>query len=272
LQVFDGATQRESWHRKLTKWVDSIFSAIDDADFVVLSTHRHTHAIPWAAIPYKGKPLGVKFAFCTVPSLNALSKIVGYPQDNAQDYSGNLVVGDPLGDLPGAKNEAEIVGQILQSPVLIGNRASIKEIKKMLPFAKYVHFATHAKYNFLNPLASSFSLSDEYLYADDILQIDMKPELLIASACDTGKGEVQIADEIIGLAHVLLMAGAKSVVASLWRISDSEPTVRFMEVFYESLQKGKSKAFALREAMAKIYQHWPQSYYWAPFILMGDWQ
>jgi len=271
-QVFDGMTQRENWHRKLSNWVDSIFSAIDDVDFVVMSTHRHAHAIPWAAIPYKGKPLGVKFAFCTIPSLNVLSKIVRYPREANIVYRKNLVIGNPLGDLPGAKNEAEIVGRLLKSSVLIGDKASIKKAKEMLPHAKYVHLATHAKYNFLNPLASSISLSDGNMFADDILRMEMKSELLIASACETGKGEVQVADEIIGLAHVLLMAGTKSVVASLWRISDSEPTVRFMETFYNSLQNGKSKAQALRDAMTKTYEQWPHSYYWAPFILMGDWQ
>ena len=95
-------------------------------------------------------------------------------------------------------------------------------------------------------------------------------ELLTLSACNTAMGDAQTA---LGFAGISIKAGARSVVATLWSIPDSDSTRILMKQFYTNLSKGNSKTIALQEAKRFLinqteYKH-PK--YWSPFILIGNW-
>ena len=95
-------------------------------------------------------------------------------------------------------------------------------------------------------------------------------ELLVLSACETAQGDQRAA---LGLAGVALRARARSTVASLWQVSDGS-TAKFMKDFYQELNtKNTTKAEALRQAQIRFlndnYNQHP--YYWAAFILSGNW-
>jgi CHAT domain-containing protein len=93
-------------------------------------------------------------------------------------------------------------------------------------------------------------------------------QLVVLSACDTGRGDVKLGQGVYGLRRAFLVAGAETVVMSLWKVND-ETTRELMEAYYRHLLAGQGRATALREAMRELRQTQPHPHYWAPFIAMG---
>jgi CHAT domain-containing protein len=94
-------------------------------------------------------------------------------------------------------------------------------------------------------------------------------QLVVLSACDTGRGNVTIGQGVYGLRRAFLVAGAETVVTSLWKVDD-KTTSTLMEAYYANLLAGQGRAGALREAMRALRQTWPHPHYWAPFIVLGQ--
>jgi CHAT domain-containing protein/Tfp pilus assembly protein PilF len=93
-------------------------------------------------------------------------------------------------------------------------------------------------------------------------------QLVVLSACDTGRGDVKLGQGVYGLRRAFLVAGAETVVMSLWKVND-ETTRQLMETYYRHLLEGQGRATALREAMRELRQTQPHPHYWAPFLAMG---
>ncbi len=93
-------------------------------------------------------------------------------------------------------------------------------------------------------------------------------QLVVLSACDTGRGDVKPGQGVYGLHRAFLVAGAETVVMSLWKVDD-ETTRALMEAYYSNLLAGQGRATALREAMRTLRRAQPHPYGWAPFIAMG---
>ncbi|HYH94497.1 CHAT domain-containing protein, partial [Hyalangium sp.] len=93
-------------------------------------------------------------------------------------------------------------------------------------------------------------------------------ELVVLSACDTGRGDVKLGQGIYGLRRALVVAGAETLVTSLWKVND-ETTRMLMEGYYRNLLAGKGRAMALREAMLTLREQQPHPHFWAPFITLG---
>jgi len=94
-------------------------------------------------------------------------------------------------------------------------------------------------------------------------------QLVVLSACDTGRGEVHLGQGIYGLRRALVVAGAETVVMSLWSVND-DSTRLLMKAYYRNLLAGQGRASALREAMRSLRATHPHPYYWAPFIALGS--
>ena len=94
-------------------------------------------------------------------------------------------------------------------------------------------------------------------------------QLVVLSACDTGRGDVRLGQGVYGLRRALMVAGAETVVTSLWKVNDGT-TAELMEGYYRRLLTGQGRAAALREAMKELRQKKPHPYYWAPFIAIGQ--
>jgi CHAT domain-containing protein len=94
---------------------------------------------------------------------------------------------------------------------------------------------------------------------------------VVLSACETGRGHEVKGEGLIGLTRALQYAGARSIVASQWKVAD-QSTATLMVAFDRSLRQGLPKDEALRQAMARLRQNPATShpYYWAPFVLIGD--
>ncbi|MGZ3458885.1 MAG: CHAT domain-containing protein, partial [Archangium sp.] len=94
-------------------------------------------------------------------------------------------------------------------------------------------------------------------------------QLVVLSACDTGRGDVKLGQGVYGLRRSLVVAGAETVVTSLWKVND-DTTRELMEAYYRHLLAGQGRTSALREAMRALRQKQPHPHFWAPFIAIGQ--
>jgi CHAT domain-containing protein len=114
---------------------------------------------------------------------------------------------------------------------------------------------------------------DGYLRLHDIYNLNLPAELVVLSACQTGVGKQVKGEGLIALTRGFMYAGAKSVVASLWKVDD-EATAALMAEFYKQMFRNKLKpAAALRQAQSNISKEkrWQSPYYWAGFFIQGEW-
>lgn len=196
---------------------------------------------------------------------------------------GMIAVGDPTGaNLPFAADEVAAVSHIFgDSSVLIGNAATKPAVENPANWDKRVlHFATHGILDPSTPrksyiqLAQNTGQDNSELTVGEIYGLPLsKVDLVTISACETALGGEHPGSEILSLASAFSRAKARTVVASLWSVSD-DSTKEMMVEFYKQLAAGKSKAEALQAAQIKVMQmpQFKHPFYWAPFILMGDWR
>ncbi len=146
---------------------------------------------------------------------------------------------------------------------------------------RILHFATHAVLDTETPELSSIVLSlvdrdgssrDGYLWGPDIGDLALSAELVVLSACETALGKEVRGEGVVGLTRSFLAAGAGRVVVSLWRVDD-RATSELMDRFYGALFDGLPAAAALRRAQLELRAEpaWSAPYYWAGFVLQGDW-
>jgi CHAT domain-containing protein/Tfp pilus assembly protein PilF len=147
---------------------------------------------------------------------------------------------------------------------------------------RILHFATHAVFDAIHPELSGIILSrfdreghpqEGFLRAYEIDQLRLPVDLVVLSACQTALGSEVRGEGLSGLPRGFMYAGAPRVVVSLWKVSD-KATARLMEVFYRGLLREKLRpAEALRAAQIEMMhsRDWHEPYYWAGFVLNGDW-
>ncbi|MFZ6013942.1 MAG: CHAT domain-containing protein, partial [Bacteroidota bacterium] len=110
---------------------------------------------------------------------------------------------------------------------------------------------------------------DGFLTAYEVTLLDLsQTDLVVLSACETGLGEIQSGEGVWGLQRAFQLAGSKTVMGSLWKISD-DATAVFMENFYKKYFGGAGVNVAYQEAMKSTLQAYPHPYYWGAFILTG---
>jgi len=149
---------------------------------------------------------------------------------------------------------------------------------------RILHFATHALPDSEHPELYEIVLSlvdpqgrprDGYLRAHEIYQLHLPAELVVLSACQTALGREVRGEGLIGLTRGFQYAGARRVLVSLWQVDD-QATAELMRRFYQGLLGSQrlSPAAALRQAQLAILhlKGWDSPYYWAGFVLQGDWR
>ena len=111
---------------------------------------------------------------------------------------------------------------------------------------------------------------DGLLTAEDVSGMDLlDTELVVLSACDTGLGEVQVGEGVFGLRRTFMLAGARTLVMSLWKVPDQQ-TQELMADFYRLLLSGHPRAEALREAQLALKAKYPHPRFWGAFICQGN--
>src|SRR5262245_61334749 len=148
---------------------------------------------------------------------------------------------------------------------------------------RIVHFATHGLINSEHPELSGLVLSlvdengkpqDGFLRMSEIFNLEMPADLVVLSACQTALGKEVKGEGLVGLTRGFMHAGAQRVVASLWQVDDLA-TAELMKHFYSGMLKENLRpAAALRAAQIEMSKspRWSSPYFWAGFIIQGEWK
>jgi len=251
-------------------------SGIKTLVFVLDGTLR---GIPVAALHDGQQYLIEKYNVALTPGLQLFSS------QNVAVANLNVLVGgltearQGFAALPGVKQEVQEIANSVSTEVLLDGNFTRDRLESQVQSQNFpiVHLATHGQFSsqadktFLITWDKKINVKnlDQLLKERD--KITQNPiELLILSACQTATGDKRAA---LGLAGVAVRSGARSTLATLWSIQD-QSTVDFMTEFYQAInQPNVSKAQALRQAQLSLL-HSPQyqnPYYWAPFVLVGNW-
>ncbi len=169
--------------------------------------------------------------------------------------------------------EAEAVASRFSQPTKLYNQQATPEaVIKHAPQKEVVHFSCHAGFERDHPTESGFELFEGYLTVQQIItQLRLKEtRLATLSACQTHRASASAGDELTGLTQALMVAGAKSIVASLWSV-DQDSTRALFEVFYQAIANGEAPTIALKQAMQHVRQQpgWEHPFYWAAFQVSG---
>jgi CHAT domain-containing protein len=183
--------------------------------------------------------------------------------------------------LPESRSEVNALAaeQFGKTVVLIGDQATESNLKR-LPLSNFrmLHFAVHSTVDSEFPDRSALILSttdnsdseDNLLQAREIVGLNLNAELVTLSACDTGTGRIEGIAGMNSLVQAFLMAGARSVVASIWPADDTF-TATLMRRFYANLKADKAEALTLaKREMLHMYGPNALPFYWAGFRLVGD--
>jgi CHAT domain-containing protein/Tfp pilus assembly protein PilF len=189
--------------------------------------------------------------------------------------------------LPFTRREAETIASIASKGEAIAaldfDASKATAVSPDLRDYRILHFATHGLLNSEHPELSGlvFSLVDRqghlqdgFLRLLDIYNLDLNADLVVLSACQTALGKQIEQEGLVGLTRGFMYAGAARVLASLWKVDD-EATAELMKRFYEAiLRERQTPAQALRTAQMwlRVQKKWRDPYYWAGFVLQGEWK
>ncbi|RZB13270.1 CHAT domain-containing protein [Streptomyces sp. F001] len=259
----------ETWYEPLIDLWQQAAPFLAGARRLVIVPHGVLHRLPWAVVTCRagiGDAAGRPLPIYTVPSLQVARLHADMPPLSARNA---LVVGDPRGDLGFARLEAERVAKILRTEdTLIGERATISAVLDGLSKASVAHIGAHAIFDPAEPLSSGLSLADGMLTVRRLLEHRSELDLLVLSACSTGRSAALGGDELLGLTTAFLQAGARQLVVSLWPVLDAT-TIDLMGAFHTAHRAGKPVAEALRDASVGVRAHHPHGYYWGAFTAVG---
>ncbi len=274
---------------------------------LVIVPHGMLHYLPFQALLSKeGKYLIESFSISYLPSATVLKYARAKNKGNRVDL---FAIGNPatgLSPLPSAEVEVREVSAFFENKlVLTGQQATKTSVKGQGPNYDMMLLSTHGEMIDSDPLKSNLRFTplgsdDGRLTVNEIFDMELKANLVTLSACETAlvmgeAGDFPQGDDLVGLSRAFIHAGTPSVVASLWKVSD-DSTVKLMRTFYQNM-KSMPKAEALRKAQMDLMRssirfsvtgggggiiqaaqnsseeviECSHPFFWAPFILLGDW-
>lgn len=239
---------------------------------LIIVPHGVLHHLPFALLrdARRKRYLIDDYILSYAPSATFLVQAKGRGRGSAQR---TLILGDPDGSLVHAAEEARAVARLYGAVPLLGPRASESEVVRAEPIG-VLHLAAHGIYDPIYPLLSRIELApDEWrdgrLEMHEVLTLDLsETSLVVLSACRTEAEETSPGDELSGLPRAFLVAGAGSVVSSLWEVDDHSTSL-LMQQFHSLRRDGKSTSESLRESQLKTRKRFPHPYDWAAFTLIG---
>ena len=227
------------------------------------------------------------------PSLTTLRELRGNPRETNPAAQNLLAFGNPTSGtaqtninftaLPEAERQTNTLKNLYganNARIFIRNQADEAVLKReTVNGFSILHLATHGVLDNNSPLNSYLMLAPNQATGDDgrleaweILEMNLSSDLIFLSACETARGGVRSGEGLIGLSWSLMVAGARNVVVSQWKVESSSTTDLTVD-FYKSLKQNTSKKpEALRQAALKLRRH-PSTahpFYWAGFVLIGE--
>ncbi len=218
-----------------------------------------------------------------------------------RDFDASAMEVDRTGISPlfGTQQEIETVGNILEehkmkTTIYSSELASERQIKQV-QHPRVLHIATHGYFmdeqgsvlaEGENPmLRAGLLLAGAANFIQDRARVDEEngiltayeasnldldnTDLVVLSACETAKGEVQNGEGVYGLQRAFQTAGAQTIVMSLWKVDDAA-TKQLMSSFYSNWMSGMTKPQALKAAQVELKRKYPQPYYWGAFVMLEN--
>ncbi|NJN74365.1 MAG: tetratricopeptide repeat protein [Limnothrix sp. RL_2_0] len=278
--VLPSATKLYDW---LIRPLEATLEATN-TDTLVFVLDGDLRNIPMSALydDQKEEYLIEKYAIAITPGLQLIN-----PQPLA-DKQIKAVVGalsearDGFPALSAVPKEVEQIRQQVGAEVLSNATFTKLNLEETIGKTSFpiVHLATHGKFSssleetFILAWDRRISISElsQLLQSSELTRKGVPIELLILSACETATGDDQAA---LGLAGVAVQAGARSTIASLWAVNDKGTSVLMSQLYQELGQLKDTKAMALRKAQLKLLREpegiYTNPYFWAPFVLVGNW-
>ncbi len=288
--------------------IDPVKEHLKGIDHLVISPDGGLHLLPFEALLLDDTYLIERYSVKYVPSMSVYD-VIDDPRirvfDNELLAMASTDTPSSLSTLAYAMAEVDSISTYYSNSTILKHKQASEDAFKNLPLSGYriIHLAAHGRLDEHLPdqsglmLAAITSLSpvaeDGYLNAREIAQMDINSELVVLSACNTGKGRVIHGEGVLGLQRAFLSAGASSVMVSLWNIFDRSTPV-FMDTFYRELVEAQQeqttfmdmlkrsigvsasdlvdyKTLALQRAKNKMIKHpyYHHPVHWAPFILTG---
>lgn len=211
---------------------------------------------------------------------------IGNPLSDREtaNHAGPTLRDRSLAPLPEAEQEVKALGRLYgaeRSKIYIGAEAREDRVKSEASHARILHFTTHGTLNNASPMYSYLTLAeggandDGRLEAWELMQLDLKADLAVLSACETARGRIGAGEGMIGFSWAMFIAGVPSIVVSQWKV-ESAGTRDLMVSFHRSLtgaaKTQPTKTDALRQAALTLMKK-PETrhpFYWAGFVLVGD--
>jgi CHAT domain-containing protein/tetratricopeptide (TPR) repeat protein len=264
------------WQANLARdLVDPLVESLEGCDLVYLVPYGDIVRLPLHAFKTSaGFRLIEKYVIAYTSATSVLKFSLG---GSSSDSAGSLVMAfegrPPQAVLTQVYPEANAVRTVLgKGDICLGDHATVGNLINKGKDKRIIHLACHGEFNAHDPMKSCLHLFDGPLTADEIFRhVELKANLITLSACQTGRVSLRPGDETFGLVRAFMHAGVSSLVVSLWNLND-ETSSQFMDEFYRKCAKmtvGKALAETQREALGRPMSH---PYFWAPFILIGNYR
>lgn len=276
--------------------IEPVASELQNVNTICIIPDEFLWTLPFQALTTtRGTYFIQEYALYYAPSLSALNEMTLRSRQQSSNES-LLAFGNPIIDqklrqdlhpIPETQTEVVSIAAAVRTRmknVFVGHEADEKTFKALAPQYATIHLATHGVLNSRHPLNSYLLLTktddetenDGLLQAREIIDMHLDADLAVLSACETGNGRISPGEGVIGMSWAFLVAGARSVVVSQWRVN-SASTSQLMKNFYDALGrhkdlKGPNKSQALRDASLYLlkdrrYRH---PFYWAGFVLVSS--
>ncbi|MCC7234743.1 MAG: CHAT domain-containing protein [Bryobacterales bacterium] len=239
------------------------------------------HQLPFAALPLGSGLLLDRTEAVTLPSASLALQLHLKPAPSPSGPPLTLLAAPAFNaswaPLPMTAFEARSIAQLSPGARVLTGAAATRAALLKPPHldARILHLATHARADAGRPALSRIALaSGDELTLADIYGLPLHSRLVVLSGCETALGRDVAGEGPVSLSRAFFYAGARTVAASLWNVQD-RATAELMRHFYRGLLlKRLPPAAALRAAQLSLRKdaRWNHAYYWAPFLVLGDWR
>lgn len=246
--------------KPLKKW-------IANASRVCFIPHKFLYSLPFCALR-DDKYLIENHRIFFSPSLALFDSVL---RKRAKSKDSILALANPENDLPRADIEGKEISKFFKKRILLsGKEATKSAFFKFAGNFNIAHFACHGGFEEKRPQESALLLADGPLKALEISNLNLDLELVVLSACMSGRVRVEAGDEIMGLLRGFIYSGARCIVSSLWEVAENS-SLDFMRVFYEKMQSMQTSE-AFQCAQLELKKRYPEPIVWSSYFLFGDYR
>ncbi len=259
--------------------IEPVESELSGVEIIGIIPNQQLYYLPFSALK-KAKEksfLGEKYKIFYINSTSLLGIVA--QQEGCDIASAQFIAfANADGTLPEAETEVKNISNLYSEILALYRDKAVKDTVFKTGGCQILHFATHGVAVPYDPTSSYLVLAPRgekgQLKVEEIWGLDLKDcPLVVLSACETAEGKLIAGDEVVSLAFGFIYAGSASCLATLWEVA-SQSTAELMQEFHKNLKNGKSRIQALQDAQISLLKNPKTShpFFWAPFILIGDWR